>query len=165
MNGTQWIIFILIVQVIHFLGTWKLYVKAGRKAWEAAIPIYNVIVLMQIINRPKWWVILLFIPIINLLMFPVIWVETIRSFGRNSLMESWLVVLTLGFYIYYVNYALDIKYIEERSLHPKTAMGEWVSSIVFAVVAATLVLTYFIQPYTIPTGSTEKALVIGLDWE
>ena len=161
MNGTQWIIFILIVQVIHFLGTWKLYVKAGRKAWEAAIPIYNAIVLMQIINRPKWWVILLFIPIINLLMFPVIWVETIRSFGRNSLVESWLVVLTLGFYIYYVNYALDVKYIEERSLHPKTALGEWVSSIVFAVVAATLVHTYFIQPYVIPTGSLEKTLRIG----
>ncbi len=161
MNGTQWIIFILIVQVIHFLGTWKLYVKAGRKAWEAAIPVYNAIVLMQIINRPKWWVILLFIPIINLLMFPVIWVETIRSFGRKSLMESWLVVLTLGFYIYYVNYALDVAYIEGRSLHPTTALGEWVSSIVFAVVAATLVHTYFIQPYVIPTGSLERTLRVG----
>ena len=161
MNGTQWIIFILIIQIIHFLGTWKLYVKAGRKAWEAAIPIYNGIVLMQIIKRPKWWVILLFIPIINLLMFPVIWVETIRSFGRNSLKESWLVVLTLGFYIYYVNYTLDVNYIEDRSLHPSTALGEWVSSIVFAVVAATLVHTYFIQPYVIPTGSLEKTLRVG----
>lgn len=161
MDATGWIIFIVIIQVIHFLGTWKLYVKAGRKAWEAAIPVYNAIILMQIINRPKWWVILLFIPIINLLMFPVIWVETIRSFGRNSLWESWAVVLTLGFYIYYVNYLLDVKYIEDRSLHPKTALGEWVSSIVFAVVAATLVHTYFIQPYVIPTGSLERTLRIG----
>ncbi len=161
MNGTQWILFILLVQVIHFLGTWKLYVKAGRKAWEAAIPVYNAVVLMQIINRPKWWTILLFIPIINLLMFPVIWVETIRSYKRNSLLESWLVVLTLGFYIYYVNYALDVTYIKDRSLQPKTAMGEWVSSIVFAVVAATLVHTYFIQPYVIPTGSLERTLRVG----
>ena len=161
MNGTQWIIFILIVQVIHFLGTWKLYVKAGRKAWEAAIPVYNAIVLMQIINRPKWWVILLFIPIINLLMFPVLWVETIRSFGRNSKLETWIVVLTLGFYIYYVNYTLDVKYIEDRSLHPTTAAGEWISSILFAVVAATLVHTYFIQPYVIPTGSLERTLRVG----
>jgi len=161
MNGTQWIIFILIVQVIHFLGTWKLYVKAGRKAWEAAIPVYNAIVLMKIINRPKWWVVLLFIPIINLLMFPVVWVETIRSFGRNKLWETWAVILTLGFYIYYVNYALDVKYVENRDLHPKTAAGEWVSSIVFAVVAATLVHTYFIQPYVIPTGSLERTLRIG----
>lgn len=161
MNGSQWIIFILLVQIIHFLGTWKLYVKAGRKAWEAAIPIYNAIVLMQIINRPKWWVILLFIPIINLLMFPVIWVETIRSFGRNNLLETWLVILTLGFYIYYVNYALDVQYVDDRSLHPRTGLGEWVSSIVFAIVAATLVHTYFIQPYVIPTGSLERTLRVG----
>ncbi|WP_405381672.1 signal peptidase I [Maribacter sp. LLG6340-A2] len=161
MNATQWILFILIVQVIHFLGTWKLYVKAGKKAWEAAVPIYNAIVLMQIINRPKWWVILLFIPIINLLMFPVIWVETIRSFGRNSKLETWIVLLTLGFYIYYVNYSLEVSYIQDRSLQPKTATGEWVSSILFAIVAATLVHTYFIQPYVIPTGSLERTLRIG----
>lgn len=161
MNSTNWILFILIIQLIHFLGTWKLYIKAGRKPWEAAIPVYNAIVLMQIIKRPKWWVILLFIPIINLLMFPVIWVETIRSFGRNSLMETWLVILTLGFYIFYVNYALDVNYVPDRSLHPKSAIGEWVSSIVFAVVAATLVHTYFIQPYVIPTGSLERTLRVG----
>ncbi len=161
MNGTNWIIFILVIQVIHFLGTWKLYIKAGRKPWEAAIPVYNAIVLMQIIRRPKWWVILLFIPIINLLMFPVIWVETIRSFGRNSFLETWLVILTLGFYIFYVNYTLDVTYIEDRSLHPKSGSGEWVSSIVFAIVAATLVHTYFIQPYVIPTGSLERTLRIG----
>ncbi|MCE2611654.1 signal peptidase I [Flavobacteriaceae bacterium D16] len=161
MNGTAWLIFILVVQLIHFGGTWKLYKKAGRKPWEALVPVYNAIVLMQIIRRPKWWVILLFIPIINLLMFPVVWVETIRSFGRNRLTETWLVILTLGFYIYYVNYALEVAYIEDRSLHPKSSLGEWVSSIVFAVVAATLVHTYFIQPYVIPTGSLERTLRIG----
>ena len=64
MSWTQWFIFLLIIQIIHGLGTWKLYVKAGRKSWEAAIPIYNAMVLMQIIKRPKWWVFLLFIPII-----------------------------------------------------------------------------------------------------
>ncbi|TMU57087.1 signal peptidase I [Flagellimonas algicola] len=161
MDGTQWIIFILIIQVIHFLGTWKLYVKAGRKAWEAAIPIYNGVVLMKIINRPWWWVPLLFIPIINLLMFPVVWVETIRSFGKNKLLDTWAVILTLGFYIYYINYAEDVSYIENRSLKPRTGLGEWVSSIVFAIVAATFVHTYFIQPYVIPTGSLERTLRIG----
>lgn len=161
MDSSQWIIFILAVQVIHFLGTWKLYVKAGRKAWEAAIPIYNGIVLMKIINRPAWWVLLLFIPIINLLMFPVIWVETIRSFGQNKLWQTWAVILTLGFYIYYVNYAMEVEHIADRDLKPRTGLGEWVSSIVFAIVAATFVHTYFIQPYVIPTGSLERTLRIG----
>ena len=161
MDYTQWILFILAVQLIHFLGTWKLYQKAGRKAWEAALPIYNAIVLMQIIRRPKWWVLLLFIPIINLLMFPVVWVETVRSFGRNKLQDTWLVLLTLGFYIYYLNYALDVQYHPDRNLNPKSASGEWVSSIVFAVVAATFVHTYFMQPYVIPTGSLERTLRVG----
>ena len=161
MTLQQWFLFFLVIQVIHFLGTWKLYIKAGRKAWEAAVPIYNAVVLMQIINRPKWWVFLLFLPIINLLMFPVIWVETIRSFGKNSNIDTILTIVTLGFYIYYINYMVDVKYIEDRSLKPRTAAGEWVSSIVFAIVAATIVHTYFMQPYTIPTSSLEKSLLIG----
>ena len=103
MTYTQWFIFFIAIQVIHFLGTWKLYVKAGRKAWEAALPVYNGIVLMQIINRPKWWIILLFIPVVNLLMFPVIWIETIRTFGFYKKLDSFLVLVTLGLYIFYIN--------------------------------------------------------------
>ncbi|MDY7395548.1 signal peptidase I [Aureibaculum sp. 2210JD6-5] len=161
MTFTEWFIFFLVIQVIHFLGTWKLYVKAGRQAWEAAIPVYNAIILMKIINRPWWWVILLFIPIVNLLMFPVVWVETIRSFGKNSRLDTILVIITLGLYIFYVNYATDVEYIEDRSLKPRTTAGEWISSIVFAIIAATLVHTYVMQPYTIPSSSLEKTLLIG----
>jgi len=161
MTLQQWFIFFLIIQVIHFLGTWKLYVKAGRKAWEALIPIYNAIVLMKIINRPKWWVILLFIPIVNLLMFPIVWIETIRSFGKNSRLDTFLVVITLGFYIYYINYFTDVEYIKNRSLKPRSGLGDWVSSIAFAIIAATTVHTYIMQPYTIPSSSLEKSLLIG----
>jgi len=164
MTFTQaFILFFLLVQLIHFLGTWKLYIKAGRKAWEAAVPIYNAFVLMKIINRPKewYWVILLFIPIIQLIVFPVLWVETIRSFGRTNRMETILVVVTLGFYIYYVNYMLDVEYVHERSLKPRTPAGEWIASILFAVVAATLVHTYVMQPFVIPSSSLEKTLLVG----
>ncbi len=161
MTFTQWFLFFIIVQIIHFLGTWKLYQKAGRKAWEAAIPIYNGIVLMQIIKRPKWWIILLFIPIINLLMFPVIWIETIRTFGFYKKLDSFLVVVTLGLYIFYINYATDAKFNADRSLKPQSELGEWVSSITFAIIAATIVHTYFMQPFTIPTSSLEKSLLVG----
>lgn len=161
MTITQWFIFFILVQVVHFLGTWKLYQKAGRQAWEAAIPIYNAVVLMKIINRPWWWVILLFVPIVNLIMFPVIWVETIRSFGKNSTTDTILVLVTLGLYIFYVNYFANVNYIEDRSLKPRTGAGEWTSSILFAVVAATIVHTYIMQPFTIPTSSLEKTLLVG----
>lgn len=161
MTFTEWFIFFLIVQVIHFLGTWKLYQKAGWKSWNAAVPVYNAIILMKIINRPWWYTILLFIPIVNLIMFPVIWVETLRSFGKNSLKDTVLGIVTLGFYIYYINYTQDVTHIPNRDLKPKSASGEWTGAILFAVVVATIVHTYFIQPFTIPTSSLERTLLVG----
>ena len=161
MTFIEWFIFFLVIQVIHFAGTWKLYLRANRKAWEAAIPIYNAVILMKIINRPKWWVILLFIPVINQLMFPIVWIETARSFGFNKRKDTALVLLTLGFYLFFINYATNSTYKLNRSLKPRTALGEWVSSIAFAIIAATLVHTYVMQPYTIPTSSLEKTLLVG----
>ncbi|MFY7665602.1 signal peptidase I [Flavobacterium sp.] len=161
MTFSEWLIVILIFQIIHFLGTWKLYVRAGRKAWEAAIPIYNAIVLMKIINRPTYWVILLFVPVVNLIMFPVIWVETARSFGKNTLSDTWLTLLTFGFYLYYLNYVANLTYVENRSLIARTKTGDTVSSILFAIVVATLVHTYVMQPFQIPTSSLEKTLLVG----
>ena len=161
MTLSQWILFALAVQFVHFLGTWKLYVAAGYKAWQAAVPVYNAILLMKIINRPVWWVILLFIPTINLILFGVLWVETLRSFGRNKTQDTLLVLLTFGLSIFSLNYSKNLKHISDRSLRPRTGFGETVSSILFAVVAATLVHNYFIQPYIIPTGSLEKSLLIG----
>ena len=161
MNIYQWFIFFFAVQAIHYFGTWKLYVKAGRKSWEAAIPVYNSIVLMKIINRPTWWTFLLFIPVINLIMFPVIWVETLRSFGRKSSLDTFLVIATFGLYIYYINFTQDVNYISNRDTNAATKTGDTVSSLLFAIIVATFVHTYFIQPFTIPTASLEKSLLIG----
>jgi signal peptidase I len=162
MDVTQWIIFFFVIQILHGLATWKLYIKAGRQAWEAFIPVYNAVILMKIINRPWWWTILLFLPIVNLILFPVVWVEIARSFKKNTALDTFLAIFTLGFYSFYLNYAAkDLNHVKDRSLQPRTELGDWVSSILFAVVAATIVHTYFIQPFVIPTSSLEKTLLVG----
>ena len=161
MTLTQWFIFFLVLQVIHFIGTWRLYEASGRKRWEAAVPVYNAIVLMKIIGRPTWWTILLFVPVVNLIMFPVIWVETLRSFGKNSTTDTIFGIATLGFYIYYVNYTQPLNYVTDRSLTPETKTGDTISSLLFAIIVATLVHTYVMQPFTIPTSSLEKSLLVG----
>lgn len=161
MSWIGWIMFFLVLQVIHGLGTWKMYIAAGKKAWEAFVPVYNALVFMKILNRPWWYVILLFLPVVNIIMFIVVWVEALRSFGYNTAKDTFLGVITLGFYIYYVNYFLPLEHLEERSLHPRTTAGEWSSSILFAIVAATIVHTYLIQPFIIPTSSLEKTLLVG----
>jgi signal peptidase I len=161
MTVAQWFIFFLLVQVVHFIGTWKLYVSAGRKSWEAAIPVYNAIVLLKIIGRPSWWTILLFLPIINLIIFPVIWVETLRSFGKNATVDKVLGVATFGLYIAYISYTQKLHYTSDRSTETVNKTADTISSLLFAIVVATFVHTYFIQPFTIPTSSLEKTLLVG----
>jgi signal peptidase I len=161
MTWTEWFLFFLILQVVHFAGTWKMYEAAGRKRWEALVPVYNAIVLMKIINRPTWWTILLFIPVVNLIMIPVVWVETLRSFGRTSTTDTLLVIFTLGFYLFYINYTQPLNHVTDRSLTPRSKTGDTISSLLFAIVVATVVHTYVMQPFTIPTSSLEKTLLVG----
>ena len=153
---SDWLIFFIIVQIIHFAGTWHLYQKAGRKAWEAAIPGYNAVVMLDIIKRPKWWVILLFLPIIFPIMIMVLWVDFIRSFGKRGIGDAILVIVTLGFYIYYLNYVEKPDY-----TGPEERKETIISALLFAIVLATIVHTYFVQPMIIPTGSMENTMKIG----
>lgn len=161
MTLSQWALFVLLCQVLMFVKLWKLYKKAGYAPYLAAIPFYNSVVLLRIIGRPSWWVVLLYFPIVNLLMLPVVWVETARKFGKDSLTDSFLAWATLGLYGFYINYASDVHYNPEQSIAPKTKFGQFIGSTVYAVVIATVVHAYFMQPYIIPTGSLEKSLLVG----
>ena len=158
MSWLGWFLFFLFVQLIHGLGTYRLYSSAGFKSFAAFIPIYNALVLMRLINRPWWWVILLFIPIVNIMMFPVIWIETCKNFGKKSWTSIFLVLITFGLYIYSINFSKSIK---KEIITNHERKESTIGSIVFAVILATIVHTYFIQPFIIPTGSLEKTLLVG----
>ncbi len=159
MTLMQWLIFFIIMNIVHGLATYKFYVKAGKKAWQAFVPFLNIYVLMDIINRPKWWAVFVYIPIVNLLMIPVLWVQLLKVFGKNSSKDLWLAILTLGLYLAYLNY-FEIDHLTYHPIH-KNDKETLLGSLVFAIIAATIVHTYFMQPYTIPTASLEKSLLIG----
>jgi signal peptidase I len=50
---------------------------------------------------------------------------------------------------------------EAKPVKKKSKGREWADAIIFAVVAATIIRVFFIEAYTIPTGSMEKSLLIG----
>ncbi len=43
----------------------------------------------------------------------------------------------------------------------QTATVEWIDAIIFAVIAATFIRSFFIEAYTIPTPSMEKSMLVG----
>ena len=159
MSIYEWLLFFLSYNLLIFVGSQKLFKLAGVDSWKSLIPIYNIVKILEIINRPKWWVILVFIPVINLLMIPVIWVELIKKFNHNSKLDRILVITTLGLYLFYVSYVSKrTKYIEDISF---SNFERSLGSLVFAVVIATMVHNYILQPFVIPTGSLEKTLRVG----
>ena len=159
MSLIEWLIFFLCYNLIIFGGTRRLFMLADISSWKSIIPIYNIIKLLEVINRPKWWIILVFIPVINLIMIPVIWVELVKRFNHNSKLDRTLVIITFGLYLYYISYiSKRTKYINDISF---SNFEKSVGSLVFAVVIATIVHNYFLQPFVIPTGSLEKTLRVG----
>jgi hypothetical protein len=68
----------LVVAVGVIAGLWKVFVKAGKPGWAAIIPIYN------IIGKPLWWIILLFIPFVNIVVLIILSIALAEKFGKSA---------------------------------------------------------------------------------
>lgn len=74
-----WFAFIIAVLV----ALWKTFEKAKRPGWNAIVPIYNIYILMGIVGRPGWWVILYFIPLVNIVIHLIVSLDLAKSFKRS----------------------------------------------------------------------------------
>lgn len=153
--------------LIQIVGLYKMFQKAGEPGWKAIIPIYNYWVWVKIIGRPWWWFLLLFIPVINVLVYLGILVEIAKVFGKFAFTSHALAVLVTPFYFLYLGFADSEIYIGPdraeaiKENYPKSTGREWLDAIAFAVVAATIIRWFLIEAYTIPTSSMERSLLIG----
>ena len=85
MNGPGtmfWVIWCIII-VIEIAAMWKVFQKAGQPGWAAIIPIYNVIVLLQIAGKPIWWILLYFIPLVGLIIAIIVIHNISVNFGKG----------------------------------------------------------------------------------
>ncbi|EPG75893.1 hypothetical protein LEP1GSC058_0437 [Leptospira fainei serovar Hurstbridge str. BUT 6] len=93
-------ILIYAVIIVAFLAAnWKIYEKAGKPGWSAIIPIYNLVVLMEIVGKPAWWVILFFVPCVNLVVFILVAIELAKAFGKSAGFAVLFFVLGIGYFI------------------------------------------------------------------
>lgn len=76
--------FSLILVVVVFISLWKIFEKAGKPGWAGIIPIYNTVVLLEIVGRPIWWIILLLIPCVNIVVSVIVMIDLAKSFGKGT---------------------------------------------------------------------------------
>lgn len=77
------IVVYLVVIAIIVAGMWKTFTKAGKPGWAAIVPIYNIVVLLEIAGRPVWWIVLFLIPCVNLIMSIIVMIDVAAKFGKG----------------------------------------------------------------------------------
>jgi len=102
-------LFYLAIIVIAIAGLWKMFEKAGKPGWAAIVPIYNAIVMAEIVGKPAWWGVLTIIPCVGIVFG--IWLLNLfmKSFGKDTLYT--ILALLFPFVIFPMLGFGDAKYI------------------------------------------------------
>ena len=87
----------LAVALVVIIGMWKVFTKAGKPGWAAIIPIYNVIVLLEVVGKPVWWIVLLLIPFVNIVISILLNLALAERFGKDGLYAVGLIFLPFIF--------------------------------------------------------------------
>lgn len=157
-----WIIFIIGALGWH-IGMYGMFKKAGIEGWKAFIPFYNTWCMVEKMGLKKFWFFLQFIPIAG--QFITIWItiKFVEHFGRFGFWHHAATVLVPFIYFPYLGFSKEERYAGKLvvSNYKKSAAREWIDAAVFAIVAATLIRTFFFEAYTIPTPSMEKTLLVN----
>ncbi len=154
---------LILFSITTIIGLWKLFPLAGEAGWKAFIPLYNFFVWLKIIKKPWWWIFLIITPGVNFLMFGILCLLTVKAFNLRSL-QGKTIAFFLGFiYLPYLAFQKDTTYVgpEDLSKVKPTIVREWTEAIVFAVIAATIIRTFLLEAFTIPTSSLEKSMMVG----
>jgi len=159
----HFILYFALFYIVNGLVFFKVFQKAGKKGWEAFIPVYNEFTILQIIDRPKWWLVFIFLPGLDLLFAFVVLVEMAKCFGKFKLWEQAAAVLFGFIYFTYLGLSKNEKFYGPgyaKASFRRSVAREWVDAIIFALVAATVIRSFYIEAYTIPTPSLEETMLV-----
>ncbi|HSG68195.1 MAG TPA: DUF5684 domain-containing protein, partial [Bacteroidales bacterium] len=158
-----YVIVTIIFTILFIAGLWKIFEKAGEAGWKAVVPFLNFYIWLRIIKKPLWWFIFILTPFVNVFVILLMVVEVLKCFGKESIGAQALGVIFPFLYLPYLGFSHSEVYVDPDQ-HEKVKKGpvrEWIDAIIFAVVAATIIRTFFIEAYTIPTSSMEGSLLRG----
>ncbi len=88
----------LAISVLMIVCMWVVFTKAGKPGWASLIPIYNFIVLLEIVDKPLWWIILLLIPCVGIIVAIMVYIELAKRFGKGELFGVGLAFLPFIFF-------------------------------------------------------------------
>ena len=94
--GIGVVVYVAII-VFEIAALWHVFTKAGEAGWKAIIPIWNLLIILKIIGRHWWWIILFIIPIVNIIVFIIVYYELAKSFAKGAGFAVGLILLSFIF--------------------------------------------------------------------
>ncbi|MGB0431746.1 MAG: signal peptidase I [Bacteroidia bacterium] len=158
------IIFFLVWYILIGVSAYKLFEKANEPGWKSAIPFYNLYTWLELQGRPWWWLLLLLVPILNVFIYGQMIMDLLKSFGKTEFHDYLLGLIVTPVYLGYLSFNQDVEWDAPAADLPKiekSTIRDWTDSILFAVVAATLIRWFLIEAFTIPTPSMENSMLVG----
>lgn len=98
LGGIIPLIVTLVLMIVILAGAWKTFEKAGQPGWGILIPFYNVILMLNIAQKPLWWILLLFVPLVNIIIAIIIAIDIAKNFGKGTGFGLGLAFLGFIFY-------------------------------------------------------------------
>jgi hypothetical protein len=83
--------------ILTIAAMWRIFDKAGKPGWAAIVPIYNLVVAIQTVGRPTWWIVLFLLPIVNLIAIIIVNIDLAKSFGKSGGYAVGLILLPFIF--------------------------------------------------------------------
>lgn len=91
--GILWVVYLALI-VFMIVCYWKIFVKAGKPGWASLIPIYNLIVILEIVNRPVWWLaIMLLVPFVNVIFMIIMVLDLAKAFGKSGAWGFFMLII------------------------------------------------------------------------
>jgi len=86
-------ILVLVIAVIMIIANWKIYTKAGKPGWASIVPFYNMYVMYEIAGMNGWMFLLTFIPIVNIVIQIMLYLNLAKKFGKSTGFAIGLILL------------------------------------------------------------------------
>lgn len=90
---STYMILILVIAVIMIVANWKVFTKAGKPGWASIIPLYNMYVMFEIAGMNGWMFLLTFIPIVNIIIQIMLYLNLAKKFGKSTGFAIGLILL------------------------------------------------------------------------
>jgi len=98
------IMFVLVIYVLMAVSLMKIANRTNTpNAWFAWIPILNLVLMLQIAERPMWWLIFWFVPIVNIagiVLNFVIWIDIAKKLGKSAIWGVLAILIPIIFMPY-----------------------------------------------------------------